>query len=100
MAKTRKGALCRAPATNGKSRCRLHGGAKGSGAPKGNSNAYKHGRFSKKALELNAAIRVLAKHVDKINLCDPSVIRSGDLNGLPGNQDELEMKINKLLQYL
>jgi len=37
-AKTRLGAPCRSPAISGKSRCRMHGGAKGSGAPSGNSN--------------------------------------------------------------
>lgn len=30
-------------------RCRLHGGAKGSGAPKGNQNALKHGEYSAKS---------------------------------------------------
>jgi hypothetical protein len=100
LAKTRKSTPCQAPATNGKPRCRLHGGAKGSGAPKGNSNAYKHGRFTKKALELNAAIRVLAKQVDNIFLLDPDAIEGGDLNKLPDNQDELERKIDEVLRYL
>jgi uncharacterized protein YjcR len=30
-----------------KNRCRMHGGAKESGAPKGNKNAFKHGMRSK-----------------------------------------------------
>lgn len=47
-AKTRKGHACRSPAANGKRRCRMHGGAIGSGAPKGNKNALKHGYYSKK----------------------------------------------------
>jgi hypothetical protein len=42
-AKTRKGTPCEAPAVSGKARCRMHGGAKGSGAPKGNKNALKTG---------------------------------------------------------
>jgi hypothetical protein len=42
-AKTRRGAPCRSPAVRGKGRCRMHGGATGSGAPKGNRNALKHG---------------------------------------------------------
>ena len=45
-ARTRAGAACRAPAVKGKRRCRMHGGAKGSGAPKGNSNRLVHGRRS------------------------------------------------------
>jgi hypothetical protein len=31
-AKTRSGQPCRAPAVHGKRRCRMHGGARGSGA--------------------------------------------------------------------
>ena len=45
-AKTRKGSLCQAPAVAGKKRCRMHGGAAGSGAAKGNRNALKHGMFT------------------------------------------------------
>jgi glucans biosynthesis protein len=41
-ARTRSGAPCQAPKIAGGKRCRMHGG-KGSGAPKGNRNAYKHG---------------------------------------------------------
>ena len=33
---------CMTPAVKGKRRCRLHGGADGSGVPKGNKNALKH----------------------------------------------------------
>ncbi|WP_343299322.1 HGGxSTG domain-containing protein [Bradyrhizobium yuanmingense] len=42
-ARTRDGTACRAPAIRGKPRCRMHGGAPRSGAPKGNRNAYRHG---------------------------------------------------------
>ncbi len=42
-AKTRSGTLCRSPAVKNKNRCRMHGGARGSGAPNGNKNAFKHG---------------------------------------------------------
>jgi hypothetical protein len=38
-AKTRSGGSCRSPAVSGKKRCRMHGGAPGSGAPKHNGNA-------------------------------------------------------------
>ena len=50
-AKTRAGGACQSPAVAGKQRCRMHGGAKGSGAPKGNQNALKHGIYTRKALE-------------------------------------------------
>jgi len=49
-ARTRSGQPCRAPAVNGKKRCRMHGGAPGSGAPRGNQNALKHGRYTRKAI--------------------------------------------------
>lgn len=42
-ARTRKQSPCLSPAVRGKNRCRMHGGAKGSGAPKGNQNALTHG---------------------------------------------------------
>ncbi|WP_414894364.1 HGGxSTG domain-containing protein [Sphingomonas sp. Root1294] len=44
-ARTRSGQPCRSPAVNGRRRCRMHGG-KGSGAPRGNANAVKHGWYS------------------------------------------------------
>ena len=46
-ARTRSGGSCRSPAVSGKMRCRMHGGAPGSGAPLGNKNALKHGRFTR-----------------------------------------------------
>jgi len=48
-AKTRRGTACASPAAHGKKRCRMHGGAAGSGAPKGNRNALKHGFFTKES---------------------------------------------------
>ncbi|MFM5892985.1 MAG: HGGxSTG domain-containing protein [Novosphingobium sp.] len=52
---TRKGTACQSPAIKNAKRCRMHGG-KGSGAPKGNRNAWKHGARSAKA---NASTRYL-----------------------------------------
>ena len=49
-ARTRGGRPCRSPAVYGKRRCRMHGGAVGSGAPEGNQNALKHGVFTKEAI--------------------------------------------------
>lgn len=46
-ARTRDGTACRAPAMHGKRRCRMHGGARRSGAPKGNRNARRHGMFTR-----------------------------------------------------
>ena len=50
-AKTRSGEPCRNPAVAGKARCRMHGGAAGSGAPLGNRNALKHGAFTREAIK-------------------------------------------------
>ena len=50
-AKTRSGKPCMSPAVAGKKRCRMHGGASGSGAPRGNTNAVKNGNFTRKAIE-------------------------------------------------
>ena len=50
-AKTRAGTPCLAPATRGRARCRMHGGAAGAGAPKGNRNALKHGAYTCEAIE-------------------------------------------------
>ena len=46
-AKTRSGAPCKSTPVTGRRRCRMHGGAHGSGAPKGERNGnYKHGRYT------------------------------------------------------
>ncbi len=49
-AKTRSGDPCRSPTVKGKKRCRMHGGARESGAPKGNRNAFRHGLFTGDAI--------------------------------------------------
>lgn len=48
-AKTRSGRPCCNHPVIGKARCRMHGGAHGSGAQPGNTNALKHGRYSAEA---------------------------------------------------
>ena len=58
-AKTRKGSACRSPSVSGKKRCRMHGGAEGSGAPKGNQNALKHGMFTKENLVFKRYLKSL-----------------------------------------
>ena len=49
-ARTRRGKPCRSPAVRGKRRCRMHGGAAGSGAPIGNTNALRHGHYTAAAI--------------------------------------------------
>jgi uncharacterized protein YjcR len=58
-AKTRSGGSCHSPAVHGKKRCRMHGGARGSGAPKANQNARKHGLFTRDALAERRRIQTL-----------------------------------------
>jgi len=49
--RNRAGKPCRCAAVKGKTKFRLHGGAKGSGAPKGERNGmWKHGCHSKEAV--------------------------------------------------
>jgi hypothetical protein len=56
-AKTRTSGTCRSPAVRGRKRCRMHGGAQGSGAPKANRNARKHGLFTGDAIAERRQIR-------------------------------------------
>lgn len=65
-ARTRKGTSCRSPAVSGKKRCRMHGGAKGSGAPMGNQNALKHGTYTKEALKRRALLRDQIREAQKL----------------------------------
>lgn len=65
-AKTRAGTPCKSPAVSEKKRCRMHGGAKGSGAPLGNKNALKHGMYTEKAKELHRRINELVKESNEL----------------------------------
>ena len=57
-AKTRSGSLCRSPKITGGKRCRMHGG-KGSGAPKRNRNALKHGAHTAEMKDRAQRVRML-----------------------------------------
>jgi uncharacterized protein YjcR len=65
-AETRSGTACRAPAVHGKTRCRMHGGARRSGAPKGNQNARTHGAFTQDQIAERRAIRTLLGETEKL----------------------------------
>jgi uncharacterized protein YjcR len=60
-AKTRSGKPCMSPTVHGKKRCRMHGGAPGSGAPRGNKNALKHGLYTREAIEERRQLRTLMR---------------------------------------
>jgi uncharacterized protein YjcR len=65
-AKTRSGSPCRSPAVSGKKRCRMHGGARGSGAPRGNKNAFKHGLYAREAIGERRHIQELMRQSRKL----------------------------------
>ena len=65
-ARTRSGGACRSPAVHGKKRCRMHGGARGSGAPKANQNARKHGLFTRDAIADRRQIQALLGDARKL----------------------------------
>jgi hypothetical protein len=68
-AKTRSGKPCRSPAVSGKKRCRMHGGAPGSGAPRG--NALENGLCTREALEERRQLRDLIRQSrDLVNKID------------------------------
>jgi hypothetical protein len=55
----RSGKPCQAPAVKGWAVCRMHGA--GGGAPLGNKNALKHGRYTTEAIAMRRAIRALLR---------------------------------------
>jgi glucans biosynthesis protein len=67
-AKTRSGKPCRSPAVQGKKRCRMHGGAAGSGAPRGNKNAVKHGLYTRNAIAQRRKVSDLMRQSRKLLL--------------------------------
>jgi hypothetical protein len=60
-ARTRSGMPCRSPAITGKKRCRMHGGAKGSGAPAGNRNRLCHGLYGQENIARHRAVMDLIR---------------------------------------
>jgi hypothetical protein len=60
-ARTRRGTPCRQPAVSGKARCRMHGGTDGIGAPLGNHNAFRHGRYTAEAIARRREVAALLR---------------------------------------
>lgn len=68
-AQTRQGSLCQAPVVKGRRRCRMHGGADGSGAQPGNRNALRHGRYTVELIEFRRMMRELLREgTEKLEL--------------------------------
>ena len=72
QARTRAGGFCRTPAVTGKRVCRMHGGARGSGAPKGEANGmYRHGGWTKEAVELRRRAAALLRTIRQSDVKSP-----------------------------
>lgn len=65
-ARTRAGGACRSPAVSGRRRCRMHGGAKGSGAPQGNRNAVKTGLYTAEQLATRRQVGLIMRAGKKL----------------------------------
>lgn len=60
-AKTRRRTACQSPAVRNRPRCRLHGCGMGSGAPKGNTHAVRHGQTTSEAKAFKKEVRRVLK---------------------------------------
>ena len=57
-ARTRAGHPCRQAAVKGRTRCRMHGGARGSGGPSGDRNGnFKHGLWTRERVRERRRLR-------------------------------------------
>jgi hypothetical protein len=67
-AKTRSGAPCKSAPVTGRRRCRMHGGADGSGAPSGSRNGnYKHGRYTAEMVAARRWLREARRMLRELN---------------------------------
>ena len=67
-AKTRSGAPCKSSPVTGRRRCRMHGGADGSGAPSGSKNGnYMHGRYSAETIATRRWLREATRMLHELN---------------------------------
>jgi hypothetical protein len=63
-ARTRAGRPCRQAAVTERGRCRMHGGAKGSGGPRGERNGnYRHGRWTREGVEMRRKLRADVREI-------------------------------------
>jgi hypothetical protein len=67
-ARTRSGAPCKSAPVTSRRRCRMHGGADGSGAPKGERNGnYEHGRYTKEVAATRQWLREAIHSLRELN---------------------------------
>ena len=63
-ARTRAGHSCKQAAVTGRARCRMHGGARGSGGPRGERNGnFKHGLWTHESLATRRAVRAKVREI-------------------------------------
>ena len=63
-AKTRSGQPCKQAAVAGRARCRMHGGAKGSGGLRGDRNGnFKHGFYTHEAKAIRRAMQTTVREI-------------------------------------
>jgi hypothetical protein len=63
-ARTRAGHPCKQAAVKGRARCRMHGGAKGSGGPRGYRNGnFRHGLYTHQAKTLRREMRTKVREI-------------------------------------
>jgi hypothetical protein len=66
-ARTRSGQPCKSAPVTGRRRCRMHGGAAGSGAPTGSRNGnFRHGRYTKEVAAARRWIQEARKLLRKL----------------------------------
>src|SRR5262245_35528167 len=71
LARTRAGTHCQCPAVRGRQRCRLHGGAPGTGAPPGERNgAYTCGSWTTEAIEMRRSGLDLLRRIRSLRAQD------------------------------
>jgi hypothetical protein len=67
-ARTKSGSPCKSAPVTGRRRCRMHGGADGSGAPRGPRNGnYKHGRYTKEVAATRQWLREAIQTLRELN---------------------------------
>jgi len=63
-ARTRAGHACKQAAVSGRAKCRMHGGAKGSGGPPAERNGnFKHGLWTRANVEIRRTIRTRIREI-------------------------------------
>src|SRR3954452_23723488 len=63
-ARTRGGHACKQAAVTGRARCRMHGGAKGSGGPRGDRNGnFKHGLWTRESIATRRSTRAKVREI-------------------------------------